>query len=523
LTPAAGSPALASSQERARQLTLPELLRRRARTAPHATALCLDGETRSYAELDARADRLAAALARREVAPGDTVAVWMHNGIEMIEALFAIHKRGAAAVPLNFRLTAPEVAFILADSAACGLLADRRLIDAIGRPPSTEWQLVVSGGGDDSYEEAIAEGGDGPDSPPIDDDDAAFVMYTSGTTGQPKGAVLTHKNLIANTWNWTFAVGISEGDVYSAGLPLFHIGGLVGLYPFLLLGNRVVLQRTGGFDPAAALDLMDRAQSTVCAYVPTQWQLLVDEPGAAAVFGRQRRAIWGASPASRPLLERMMEALPEDSVVGTFGQTEVTANATFLAPRDARRKLGSVGRPAMTMEHRIVDDDDRDVPTGEIGEIVYRGPTVTPGYFRRPEATREAFRGGWFHSGDLVREDPDGYLYVVDRKSDTIISGGENIYPAEVERVLVEHPAVAEVAVVGVADARWGETPVAYVVGAAGASPAAQALIDFCGPRLARFKHPSRVVLIDELPRNASGKVLRRVLRERATDQGENV
>jgi len=347
------------------------------------------------------------------------------------------------------------------------------------------------------------------------------VMYTSGTTGLPKGAVLTHKNLIANTWNWIFAVGIEHGDVYSAGLPLFHIGGLVGLYPFLMLGNRVVLQRTGGFDPDETLDLMERAGATVCAYVPAQWQLLLDQPTARQRLRAQRRAVWGASPASRPLLEQMLEVLPHESVISTFGQTEVTANATFLDRRDARRKLGSVGRPAMTMEHRVVDDENRDVLTGEVGEIVYRGPTVTPGYFNRPEATEAAFRGGWFHSGDLVREDDEGYVYVVERKSDTIISGGENVYPAEVERVLIEHPAIAEVAVVGTADERWGETPVAFVVAVPGAVVRPQELIAFCASRLARFKHPARIVAMDELPRNASGKILKRILRERAGDREE--
>jgi fatty-acyl-CoA synthase len=213
--------------------------------------------------------------------------------------------------------------------------------------------------------------------------------------------------------------------------------------------------------------------------------------------------------------------LPRDSLVATFGQTGVTANATFSDPRAARRTLGSVGRPAMTMEHRILDDDDQDVPRGEVGEIVYRGPTVTSGYWRRPQATAEAFRGGWFHSGDMVRADAEGLIYVVDRKHDTIISGGENVYPAELEAVLIDHPAVSEVAVVGEFDARWGETPVAYVVPAPDANLDPAELIGFCAPRLARFKHPSRIVAVQELPRNAGGKVLKRALREQASPTAE--
>jgi fatty-acyl-CoA synthase len=501
------------AQARARQLTLGELLRRQAHRSPDAPALCLDDRTLTYGRLNALADRLAAALAAHEVGTGDTVGVFMHNSLEMVQTLFAIHKLGAVAVPVNIRLTGPEVAFILDDAGVVGLVADEPLLAPVRGDLTVGWELAVGG---DSYERAITDAGQPPGAL-VDADAAAFIMYTSGTTGRPKGAVLTHTNLAANNFNWAFAVGINYGDVYSAGFPLFHIGGLVGLYPFLMLGNRVVLQHTGGFDPEVAVHVMATAPSTVCAYVPAQWQLIAGLPSVAAALRGQRRALWGGSPASRPLLERMTEVLPVDSVVATFGQTEVTANATFSDPRDSRRALGSVGRPAMTMEHRILDDDGEDVASGDVGEIVYRGPTVTSGYWRRPEATAEAFRGGWFHSGDMVRTDADGLIYVVDRKSDMIISGGENIYPAELERVLIEHPAVNEVAVVGEADARWGERPVAYVVLVPGTAPDRAELIGFCAPRLASFKHPSRIVAVDQLPRNAAGKVLKGLLRERAS------
>ncbi|MDX6376879.1 MAG: fatty-acyl-CoA synthase [Gaiellaceae bacterium] len=464
----------------------------------------------SYGELDERAGRLAAALAEREVSDGDNVAVWMHNSIEMVEALFAIHRLGAVAVPMNFRLSPDEAAFVLGDVGAVGLIADDALCE---RAASPGWALSVSDGPGSSYADAIAASDMPAPDRVVDDDAPAFVMYTSGTTGRPKGAVLTHKNLLVNTWNWMFEVGIARGDVYSAGLPLFHIGGLVGLYPFLHLGNLVVLQPSGGFDPDAAVDLMQRSGTTVCAYVPAQWQTIVDCSGARQRLRGQRRAVWGASPASRPLLEKMVETLPGDSIVSTFGQTEVTANATFLGPADALRKLGSVGRAAPTMEHRIVDEDDRDVRPGEVGEIVYRGPTVMREYFRRPEATAEAFRGGWFHGGDLVREDDEGYIHVMDRKNDLIISGAENIYPQEIERVLVDHPKVLETAVVGVPHPSWGETPLAFVVTAADEPADPDELIAYCGERLARYKRPSRVVFVDALPRNSSGKVLKRELR----------
>jgi fatty-acyl-CoA synthase len=498
------------TREAATQLSLSELLRRNAARAPAAPALRFGDRTISYGELYERAGRLAAALAQRDVREGDNVAVWMHNGIEMVEALFAIHRLGAVAAPMNFRLSPDEAAFILGDVGAAGLIADEELAERVAAPG---WSLILSEAPDCSYEEAIAAQRAGAPDGAVNDDAAAFVMYTSGTTGRPKGAVLTHKNLLVNTWNWMFEVGIARGDVYSAGLPLFHIGGLVGLYPFLHLGNMVVLQPSGGFDPDAAVDLMERTGTTVCAYVPAQWQTIVEVARARTRLAAQRRAIWGASPASRPLLERMVEVLPGDSIVSTFGQTEVTANATFLGPADALRKLGSVGRPTLTMEHRIVDEDDRDVEPGEVGEVVYRGPTVMREYFQRPDATAEAFRGGWFHGGDLVREDDEGYVYVVDRKNDLIISGAENIYPQEIERVLVDHPKVLETAVVGIPDASWGETPLAFVVPALGEPANPDELIAYCGERLARYKRPSRVVFVDALPRNSSGKVLKRELR----------
>ena len=488
---------------RAAQLSLGELLRRNAARLPAAPALRLEERTVTYGELDERSSTLAAVLREREVREGDTVAVLMHNGIEMVETLFAIHKLGAVAAPLNFRLSTEEVTFILADVGACGLVADEPLLELTGGAPGIDWTLAVSGEPGSSYEESLAAASR-LEPEQVDDDAPAFVMYTSGTTGRPKGAVLTHKNLVVNTWSWAFEVGVARGDTYTAGFPLFHIGGLVGLYPFLLLGECVVLQRSRGFDPDAALELIAGSAATICAFVPAQWQLLVDRPGAAERLRGQRRALWGGSPASRPLLERMVETLPADSVISTFGQTEVTANATFLGPADALRKLGSVGRAAPTMEYRIVDDDDRDVPPGEVGEIVYRGPTVMREYLGRPEATAEAFRGGWFHGGDLVREDDEGYLYVVDRKHDMIISGGENIYPAEVERVLVEHPAVADIAIVGIPHPDLGRD--------------ARRLR---GDRAGRAARPRRARRVREREPGALQAAVARGLRRRASSQRE--
>jgi acyl-CoA synthetase (AMP-forming)/AMP-acid ligase II len=258
----------------------------------------------------------------------------------------------------------------------------------------------------------------------------------------------------------------------------------------------------------------------MCFFVPTQWQEICARPEVARLDrGRLRTAMWGASQAPLPTLELMSRTFPSVEIVSAFGQTEMSSNTCFLRGEDAIRKMGSIGRPAVNVETRIVDEAGADVPPGGVGEIVYRGPTVMQGYFEKPEATAEAFAGGWFHSGDLVREDEEGFLYVVDRLKDMLISGGENVYPAEVERTLMLHPAVAEVAVLGIPHPRWVETPLAVVVPESGATAVTEAeLIEHCRERLAGYKKPSAVVFADSLPRNAAGKVLKRRLRKQHGD-----
>jgi acyl-CoA synthetase (AMP-forming)/AMP-acid ligase II len=268
------------------------------------------------------------------------------------------------------------------------------------------------------------------------------------------------------------------------------------------------------FDAGHAIELLHEHAVTMCFFVPTQWQDICTRPELREHgTSHLRVAMWGASSAPPATLELLSATFPGVQIVNAFGQTEMSSNTAYLKGEDAVRKMGSIGRPARNVECRIVDSEMRDVPRGEVGEIVYRGPTVMRGYFDDPAATAEAFAGGWFHSGDLVRQDEDGFLYVVDRAKDMIISGGENVYPAEVERVLLEHDAVADVAVVGVPHARWVETPLAVVVLAEGASATPEQLIDHCRAHLASYKKPSAVLFSESLPRNAAGKVLRRDLR----------
>ena len=298
-----------------------------------------------------------------------------------------------------------------------------------------------------------------------------------------------------------------DDEVWYGVLPLFHIGGLNGILMYLLLGATSVVVPLGRFDPSKAVDDLLGHGVTSCCFVQMQWNEVVDFLGDSRPPFSLRRIVWGTSAAVIPLLEAMSRVFPGVPIYNFFGQTEMSSVTCVLPPEMFPAKIGSVGKPVMAVEARIVDDEMRDVPPGEVGEIVYRGPTVMQGYWGLPEATEEAFAGGWFHSGDLCRVDDDGYIYVVDRKKDMIISGGENIYSAEVEAALVTHAGVAEVAVIGVADERWGETPLAVVVAAdPERPPTLEDLVEHCRELLASYKKPTTVVLVDSLPRNAAGR-----------------
>ena len=455
---------------------LTELLERGARAHPDRVALVFAGVERTHAELHDRAARIAANLAARGVRAGDRVALLLHNGLEFPETMLACHRLGACGVPINFRLTQSEIDYILADSGAVTLV-DGPL------PPGEEAPQA-----------------------PVRASDPALLCYTSGTTGRPKGAVLTHANLVASTLSWIHEMGATPADVWLSGQPLFHIGGINGMLPFLALGAKAVITPTTGFDPEAAVRLMERHAVTMCIFVPTQW----DQVTAVPQRSRLRVAMWGAAPASRQTLEALARTYPGVDIVSAYGQTEMSGATTLLKGADSTRKMGSVGLPMRDVELRVVNEAMLDVGPDQIGEIVYRGPLVMHGYWNNPEATAEAFAGGWFHSGDLATRDEEGYLRLVDRKKDMIVSGGENVYPAEVERVLREHPGVTDVAVVGAPHPRWGETPVAFVVGA---KVEGAELIEHCREHLASYKKPTAVHFVSELPRNAAGKVIKRKLR----------
>ena len=503
-------------------MTMSDQLARHARTIPDRTAFGLGDVRRSYADFDRRVSRLANALRGRGVGHGDRVVVLAYNTLEFVEAYFATARLGAICVPINFRLVAGEIAYVLQDSGATAAIVHGPLAPVFAEArgiAGLEMPCLVYGGtlaGADDYEAALAQASPDFAGEVVHMVEPAVILYTSGTTGTPKGAVLVHAHLMLHTFSMMLTLGMPKEDrVFLSVMPLFHVGGLLSLLPQVMIGGTNLMLPSGNFDPELVVDFIEAERVTSCVMVPTMMQAVCDVPEIEKRdLSTLGRIGWGAAPATTHLLKQLNDTLPHVKVESTFGQTECGPIITTLQGEDQLRKLGSVGTPMMNVEVRVVDDDMNDVPRGEIGEAVYRTPLVMKEYWNRPEETAEAFRGGWFHSGDLVRQDEDGYFYVVDRKKDMIISGGENIYCAEVENAIAGQPKVAQVALIAMPDEKWGETPLAVIIPTDPTDPPTPAdIAGWCADRLARYKRPKYIAVVDSLPRNPSGKVLKNQLR----------
>ncbi|TYQ14307.1 UNVERIFIED_ORG: fatty-acyl-CoA synthase [Gordonia westfalica J30] len=514
---------LTSEPYRSRRNHWNNQVRRHALMTPDEPAITFLGDTRTWRQIEERSRAFAAALSRRGVGFGDRVMMALLNRTEYVEAILGVTLIGAIAVPVNIRNSPGELAYLMTDSGTDVVVTETALtgiVDAARELRGIADTVIVVGECDTpehlSFEDLVAE--DPSDLPQVDvpEDAVAIIMYTSGTTGRPKGAMLTHQNFQSQAVTSISTTNPQTGDVASIVPPMFHIAGLATFAMVFYRGIRAVIHPLGSFDPDVMLDTLEREGSTSVFMVPAQWQAVCTAQQARPRELRLRHLSWGGAPASDTVLNAINETFPGVLNMTSFGQTEMSPVTCILEGKDALRKIGSIGKVVPTVTARIVDPLMNDVEPGEVGEIVYRGPTLMKGYWNKPDETADAFRGGWFHSGDLVRRDEDGFLFVVDRAKDMVISGGENIYCAEVENVLYSHPAVAEAAVIGRADQKWGEVPVAVVVLADGVDDLNLAELEpHLNENLARFKHPKDLVIVDELPRNAGGKVTKPVLRQR--------
>jgi fatty-acyl-CoA synthase len=490
--------------------SLVDVTAKRAALTPHRIAFedVVSGRTLTYAELDDRARRCAGVLVAHGVEREDRVAVLCRNRTEFFELLFACAKVGAILVPLNWRSPAAELALLLDDCTPRILFfgaEDEAVAAALRRP---DVPLIALDGGYDALLQAAQ-----PHSADLRWDGAAAwsLIYTSGTTGAPKAVIQTFQMAAVNAFHVAHAFGVTGADRTINFLPLFHTAGLqLVTLPVLMAGGRVSV--LPGFDAERVLRLL--SATDVFFGVPAVYQQLALHPRFEQASLAGVRA-WGCGGA--PLPDVMVEIYARKGVriCNGYGMTETGPTAFVAAPEDALSKIGSAGKPQMLLEVRIVDSAGRDVAQGEAGEIWMRGPGLTPGYWRKPEETAKAFSDdGWLKSGDLGRCDADGAYYIVGRSKEMYISGGENVYPAEIENVLARHPAVLEAAVVGTPDAKWGEVGCAYVMLRPGCeAPSSAEIIAFCRSRLAAYKTPARVEFVEDFPRTAAGKVRKHMLK----------
>ncbi|MBW4089988.1 MAG: long-chain-fatty-acid--CoA ligase [Proteobacteria bacterium] len=509
---------------RARRDTVGDAIRRAARVHRDREALLYDDRVWSFAALDAGADRMATHLLGLGLRPGERVAAFGRNSDAYLLLWLGCARAGLVHVPINYALTGPELAYIVAQSGARALFAAAALEPALGAVRGTvEMLRRLEPDGPDGLVAIARDTSLGPPpDPPIDENSLAQIVYTSGTTAAPKGAMMTHRAMLAEYAAVIHHFECSADDRALAALPLYHTAQMHAFtMPQLIVGARTLLIEAP--EPATVLRLIEEQAITSFFAPPTVWISLLRHPDCARRdLSSLRHIYYGASIMPGPVLAELRARLPGARPFNAYGQTEIAPFATVLTPEDHDTRPASAGRPGFNVETRVVDPDMNDVAPGVHGEIVHRSPHLLVGYWDKPEETAEAFRGGWFHSGDVGYFDDAGYLYIVDRIRDVINTGGVLVASREVEDVLFTHPAVSEVAVVGLPDPKWIEAVTAFVVLRAGQAVDKDALIAHARARLAPFKLPKRVVFIDHLPRNTAGKLLKRELRRRyGSETGE--
>ncbi|OYD07292.1 o-succinylbenzoate--CoA ligase [Paludifilum halophilum] len=491
---------------------MPHWLDQRAHLTPGRKAVSGGGESWTFQVLATKSKQTARQLVKMGVRRGDHVALLLGNGLHTVCVMHALSYLGAVMVPLNTRLAVAELGWQLTDSEASVLVYDEKHREQAKRlkregvvPSVISWDRLTSL----------------PEEPVLlrrhlSLEEVHTIMYTSGTTGHPKGVMLTYGNHWWSAVASALNLGLRAEDRWLVGVPMFHMSGLSILMRSVIYGMTAVIQET--FDPAEANRAILHDGITHVSAVAVMLTQMMDNLGERRYPDSFRCMLLGGGPAPKPLLEKARER--KIPVFQTYGMTETASQIVTLAPEDSLRKLGSAGKVLFPAEIRILEGK-RECAAGEPGEITVRGPNVTRGYWKRAEATEQVIREGWLRTGDIGYLDEEGFLYVLDRRSDLIISGGENVYPAEVEAVLLSHPAVEEAGVAGVPDQRWGQAPVGFVKPGRGTPVEGDELIRYCQGRLARYKVPTRIVFVEELPRNASGKLIRRSLPDRLSKGGE--
>lgn len=471
-------------------------------------------------EFSRRVNQLANAFLQAGVQKGDRVAALMGNSNVFLEILFALSRIGGVMVPLNFRLAPPELEWIINNCEPTMLIYSPEFVPVVdafrGNIPSVKQYICEMAGGtpdDQLIDDWMADKSSAdPDLGfEVTLDDPHFIMYTSGTTGRPKGAVVRQGNTQWNAVNALHLYGIDRTDVSACVAPMFHIGALhASATPNFYGGSKLIIQRF--FDPSGVLKIIEEEKVNSMFGIPVMFLFMSQMPEFANTdFSSVKYFIAGGSPCPKPLIETYMER----GVMFNqgYGMTETATGITALRTEDALRKLGSCGKPLFHTDIRIVDMESKDLPQGEMGEVIVRGPTVIREYWRNPDATAATIVDGWLHSGDMGYIDEEGYLYLVDRRKDMYISGGENVYPAEVEDVIMGHEKVADVGVIGIPDERWGEVGMAIVVPSPDVELTEEEIIEYCRGKLAGYKRPRKVAFIDALPRTLTGKILKKDLR----------
>jgi O-succinylbenzoic acid--CoA ligase len=476
------------------QQTMPNWLMHRAFLTPDRIAIETDEETYTFGQLHESVLRLSRQMRRADVKKGDTVAVMMRNSFDMVKVIHALSYIGATALLLNIRLSREELLWQMEDAEASFLITQEELISHLGRtgvPTMTIEKMEELPERDGEIQEEFLL------------DEMMTIIYTSGTTGKPKGVMLTYGNHWWSAAGSALNLGLHEDDCWLAVLPFFHVGGLSILMKNVMYGMRVIVQES--FHPSRMNEAIQKRGVTMVSVVAKMLMDMLGELGEGNYPKSLRCVLLGGGPAPMPLLEACVaKGIP---VYQTYGMTETSSQICTLSADYMLTKVGSAGKPLFPCQLRIANADE----TGA-GEIVVKGPNVTKGYWKREDATRESIVDGWLHTGDIGYLDADGFLYVLDRRSDLIISGGENIYPAQIEEVLLSHPSIAEAGVIGKEDKKWGQVPIAFVVKKNDVTE--EQIIAFCREKLARYKVPKAVYFVEELPRNASKKLLRRELRK---------